>query len=112
MTMQLTMKSPAKYEELLNKAVEKTLTKVFGATAKNTIYTYLETSHFIKKTEIARKLETFSQAMQEYLNTGAVVVEKEILESFYSGLGLYQRVELERPGNIEFVERLRTLMTS
>ena len=109
MTMQLSIKKPDKYEELLNEAVDKALKRVFGSTATNVIYTHLESNYSIRKNEIAEKLESFSQAMQEYLNSGAAVVEKEILESFYSGLGLFRRVELEGNGNNEFVERLRTL---
>ncbi len=110
MTLQSSIKKADKYEEMLNKAVEKALNRVFGSTATDIIYTHLENNYAIKKDEIAEKLEVFSQAMQEYLNSGAAVVEKEILESFYSGLGLFQRVELEGNRNNEFIERLRTLM--
>ena len=104
------LKKTDKYEEMLNKAVDKTLNRVFGSTATDIIYIHLENNYSIKKNEIAEKLESFSQAMQEYLNSGAAVVEREILESFYAGLGLYQRVELEGSRDNEFVERLRTLM--
>jgi hypothetical protein len=110
MTMQQTIKKLDRYEEMLNKAVDKTLNRVFGSTATNIIYTHLENNYAIKKNEIAKNLESFSHAMQEYLNSGATVVEKEILESFYSGLGLFQRVELEGNRDNEFVERLKTLM--
>lgn len=106
--MQHSDKRTDKYDEMLNRAVDKALNRVFGSTATNIIYTHLENNYSIKKDEIAEKIESFTQAMQEYLNSGAVVIEKEILESFYSGLGLFQRVELE--GNNEFVERLKTLM--
>jgi len=109
MTVQISKKTD-KYEQMLNRAVDKTLKRVFGSTATNIIYTHLENNYSIRKNEIAENLESFSQAMQEYLNSGAAVVEKEILESFYSGLGLFQRVELEETRNTEFVERLRTLM--
>ncbi len=112
MTLQLNMKKLDKYEEMLNKAVNKTLNKVFGSAAADIIYTYLENRYSIKKNEVAGKLESFIEAMQEYLNSGATVVEKEILESFYSGLGLYQRIELEGHKNTDFTERLRTLMTA
>lgn len=98
-----------KYEDLLNKAVDKALNRVFGSTATDIIYTHLEDNYSLKKSEIAGKLDVFSHAMQEYLNSGAAVVEKEILESFYSGLGLFQRAELEGPNN-EFIGRLKTLM--
>lgn len=98
-----------KYEELLNKAVDKTLNRVFGSTAAGIIYTHLESNYSLKKDEIARRLDVFRQAMQEYLNSGAAVVEKEIIESFYSGLGLFQRAELEGPSG-EFAGRLKTLI--
>lgn len=103
-------KKTSRYEEMLNKAVDKTLNRVFGTTATNVIYTYLEQNYSIRKNEIAENLESFSQAMQEYLNSGATVVQKEILESFYSGLGLFQHVELGENTDNEFVERLRTLI--
>ncbi|MCK4477786.1 hypothetical protein KAU88_04585 [Candidatus Bathyarchaeota archaeon] len=109
MTLQICKKT-SRYEEMLNKAVDKTLNRVFGTTATNVIYTYLEQNYSIRKNEIAENLESFSQAMQEYLNSGATVVQKEILESFYSGLGLFQHVELEENTDNEFVERLRTLI--
>jgi hypothetical protein len=99
-----------KYEEMLNKAVDKALNRVFGSMATDIIYNHLESNYSIKKDEVARKLETFSQAMQDYLSSGAAVVEKEILENFYSGLGLFQRAELEGQRDHEFLERLRTLV--
>lgn len=108
--MQRSIQKLDKYEEMLNEAVDRTLNRVFGSTATSVIYNHLENNYSIRKNEIAKKLESFTQAMQEYLNSGATVVEKEILESFYSGLGLFQRVELEGIQNNEFVERLRTLM--
>jgi hypothetical protein len=108
--MQHSDKKADKYDEMLNKAVDKALNRVFGSTATSIIYTHLENNYSIKKNEIAEKIESFTQAMQEYLNSGAVVIEKEILESFYSGLGLFQRVELEGNRNNEFVERLKILM--
>ena len=98
-----------KYENLLNKAVDKALNRVFGSTATDIIYSHLEDNYSLRKEEIATKLDIFSHAMQEYLNSGAAVVEKEILESFYSGLGLFQRVDLEGP-NSEFIGRLKPLM--
>jgi hypothetical protein len=110
MTLQHAISKTERYEELLNKAVEKTLHRVFGPMAASIIYTHLESNYSIKKNEVADKLEAFNRAMQEYLNSGATVVEKEILESFYSGLGLFRRVELEGSRNNEFFDRLRTLI--
>jgi len=90
-------RNTVKYEEMLNKASE----------AADLIYSHLENNYSICKGEIAEKLESFTLAMEEYLNSGVAVLEKEILESFYSGLGLFQLVELGN--NDEFVDRIRKL---
>ena len=97
-----------KYEEMFNEAVDKTLNRVFGDTATDIIYSHLENNYSIRKNEVASKLESFSRAMEDYLKSGATVVKKEILESFYSGLGLFQLVDLER--KTEFAEHIRTLI--
>lgn len=97
-----------KYEEMFNEAVDKTLNRVFGGTATDIIYSHLENNYSIRRNEVATKLESFSTAMEDYLKSGAAVVKKEILESFYSGLGLFQLVDLER--KTEFVENIRTLI--
>jgi hypothetical protein len=102
------MRKPDKYEEMFNSVVDKTLNRVFGGTATNIIYTHLENNYAVRKDEVASKLDSFNRAMEEYLNTGAAVVKKEIVESFYSGLGLFQRVGLQR--ETEFVEQIRTLI--
>lgn len=100
-------RNTVKYEEMLNKAVDKALTRIFGIEATDLIYSHLENNYSICKGEIAEKLESFTSAMEEYLNSGVAVLEKEILESFYSGLGLFQLVELGN--NDEFVDRIRRL---
>jgi hypothetical protein len=71
-------------EEIFTEAVDEALKRVFGATAAEIIYVYLENNYAIKRHEIADKLEFFSQAMKEYLNSGATVVEQQILDSFYT----------------------------
>lgn len=71
-----------KYENIVSEAVDKTLNQVLGSAAANAIYFYLEKDHSIKKNEIPEKLESFCEAIQEYLSTGATMVEKQILRNF------------------------------
>ncbi|TET57116.1 hypothetical protein E3J51_03540 [Candidatus Bathyarchaeota archaeon] len=78
------------YENIVSEAVDKTLNQVLGSAAANAIYFYLEKDHAIKKNEIPEKLESFCEAIQEYLSTGAAMVEKQILRNFYSNLELYE----------------------
>ncbi len=76
------------YENIVSEAVDKTLNQVLGSAAANAIYFYLEKDHSIKKNEIPEKLESFCEAIQEYLSTGAAMVEKQILRNLYSNLEL------------------------
>ena len=101
----IVQKHPEKYESILNNAVDRTLNQIFGYTATEIIYSNLENRYSLRKDEIATNLELFAQAMEDYLNTGgATVIEKEILESFLSDLGLSQPVELQ--SSDEFVGQI------
>lgn len=94
------------YENIVSKAVDKTLNQVLGSAAANVIYFYLEKDHSIRKNEIPEKLESFCEAIQEYLSTGAAMVEEQILRNLYSDLGLDEE-EVDIP--TKFVDRLKTL---
>jgi len=68
--------------EKLNVFIDKVLNQILGRTATQIIYEYLENKHSIQRHEIAAKLDSFSSALEEYLGTGAFVIEKIILENF------------------------------
>lgn len=86
--------------EKLNKTVDKVLTQILGQQAAQIIYDYLESKYFIRRNEIAEKLDAFSWALREYLGTGALVIEGVILEN----LGLSG---LEENKDVDFPERLK-----
>jgi len=83
--------SPSKRSEKLNKVVDKVLNQILGQEATQIIYNYLENNHRIQKHEIAKKLDSFNHALEEYLGTGAVVIKKVIEENLEIG-------ELENKG--------------
>jgi hypothetical protein len=88
--------------EKLNKVIDKVLTQIFGHVATQIIYNYLEDNHSIQRHEIAQKLDSFNQALEEYLGTGAAVIEKVILEKLEPG-------GLEDNRNGDFIQRQKLL---
>jgi hypothetical protein len=67
--------------EKLNKVIDRVLNQIFGQEAVQIIYEYLEKNHYIQRHEIAEKFDSFNYALREYLGTGALVIEKVILDN-------------------------------
>ncbi|MEM2972090.1 MAG: hypothetical protein QW270_06700, partial [Candidatus Bathyarchaeia archaeon] len=60
--------------------------------------------------EIAEKIDVFAKGLEEFLRSGAYVVEKKILEDIYSTYGLLRRLELEKTRENDFVSQVKLLM--
>lgn len=74
-------------DKLLEEAIDDGL-NVLGKSGKQMLYFHLENNYSVKKHEIAQKPEDFTEAIQEIFGAGASVLEKLILKSVYSKLGL------------------------
>ena len=77
-----------KFEKLLIKSVDDSLKDTFGETAAEIIYKHLERQHSLKQEEIPKKLEAFIEGLEEFLSSGATVVEGMVLEKLCSNLGI------------------------
>lgn len=80
----------------ISKIVDRVLKQVFGEEATLLIYKYLETNYNVKRDEIAEKIDVFARGLEDFLSTGAYVIERKILEDIYSSYGLLRRLELEK----------------
>ena len=74
-------------DKLLEEAIDNGL-NVLGNSGKQMLFFYLEQSYSLKKHEIAQKPEVFEAAIHQIFGAGAPVLEKLIVESVYSKLGL------------------------
>jgi hypothetical protein len=83
------------YDEVISKGIDKALRQIFGDEAKFLIYKYLETHYALKQDEITEKLDVFAKGLEEYLHSGAYVVEAKILEEIGASYGVIQRPKLE-----------------
>jgi hypothetical protein len=97
-------------EDKISKIVDRVLKQVFGEEATSLIYKHLEKNHSVKPNEISEKIEVFAKGLEEFLSSGAYVIEKKILEDIYSTYGLLRRLELERmQEEFDFVNQVKSL---
>jgi len=100
----------SKENEKIVRIVDRVLKQVFGSEATRLIYRYLEARYAVKRNEIAEKIDLFAMGLEEFLKTGAYVIERKILEDIYSSYGLLRRLELERIREEDFASQIKMLM--
>ena len=98
-------------DALIAKVIERVLTQVFGEEATDLIYRHLKRTYSLKRDEVARKIDVFAKGLEEFLSSGAYVVERKILEDIYSSYGSLRRFEIEKNQmGSDFVGQVRCLM--
>ncbi|MGB9714323.1 MAG: hypothetical protein ACPLZC_05020 [Candidatus Bathyarchaeales archaeon] len=98
-------------EDKISKVVDRVLRQVFGEEATRLIYKYLESRYSLKRDEISEKIDLFAKGLEEFLSTGAQVIEKRILEDIYSSYGLLRKMELEKTyAEYDFANQVKFLM--
>lgn len=106
----LTQQINNKREDKISKIIDKVLRQVFGEEATHLIYKHLENNYSLKRDEVADKIELFAQGLEDFLRSGAHVIERKILEDIYSSYGLLRRLELERTPESDFASQVKSLM--
>ncbi|HVP27512.1 MAG TPA: hypothetical protein VMT26_07620 [Candidatus Bathyarchaeia archaeon] len=99
-----------KNDDRIARIIDRVLKQVFGETATLLIYKHLEHNYSLKQDEIAEKIDIFARGLEDFLTSGAFVVEQKILEDIYSSCGLLRRIELERnQEEHDFVAQIKSL---
>ena len=75
------------FEKLFIEAVDEGL-ETLGESGKHMIFFHLDKSYSIKKHEIPKKPEAFAKGLEKIFGAGASVLEKLIVKSLCSKLGL------------------------
>jgi hypothetical protein len=76
---------------------------LLGGSAKDSIYHHLEKSFGLRKEEILDKPEVLSDCLRKIFGAGASVIEKSILRSLHSKLGL----QFKERGKYRFSDYIR-----
>ncbi|MEM3565844.1 MAG: hypothetical protein QXK47_02690 [Candidatus Bathyarchaeia archaeon] len=96
--------------EKISRIIDRVMRQVFGDEATRLIYRYLESNYSVKRDEIADKIDLFAKGLEDFLRSGAYVIEWKILEDIYSSYGLLRRIELERLRESDFASQVKLLM--
>lgn len=83
-------------QDKISRIIDRVLTQVFGEQATHLIYRYLENNYSLKRNEVSAKIDVFAEGLEEFLRSGAYVIEQKILNDIYSTYGLLRRLETER----------------
>ena len=66
-------------DDKVTEAIDKVLKKIFGPEATLLIYEYLENRYSIRQNEIVEKINVFAKGLEEFLKSGAYIIEMKIL---------------------------------
>ena len=102
-------KQKHKHDDQVSKAIDQVLRKIFGDEATLLIYKYLENRYSLRQDEIVEKIDVFAEGLEEFLRSGAYIIEMKILEDVYSSYGLTRRPEFERRRKYDFVSQMKML---
>jgi hypothetical protein len=91
------VQQPNHKEDKISKIIDRVLTQIFGKEASTMIYKHLERNYSVKKNEAGEKLELFAQGLENFLKSGAYVIERKILEDIWSSYDEVHRLQVERP---------------
>jgi len=74
--------------DVIAKVVDRVLNQIFGSKATRLIYRHLERKYSVRRDEIAEKLDLFAKGLEDFMSSGADVVERMILIDLQSRWGL------------------------
>jgi len=109
-TLNALTKQKHKSDDKVSRAIDKVLRKIFGDEATLLIFKYLENRYSLRQDEIVEKIDVFAEGLEEFLSSGAHIIEMKILETIYSSYGLARRLESERRNKHDFVGQMKMLM--
>ncbi len=94
----ITQQTDAK-DDKVSKIIERVLTQIFGKEATHLIYKHLERKYSVRRDEVSEKFELFAEGLEDFLKSGAYVIERKILEDVWSTYGVVQKPHVEKLRN-------------
>jgi len=102
---------PRKKEDKIFEIVDRVLKQVFGEEATLLIYKHLERHYSLSQSEFSEKIDVFAKGLEDFLSSGAYVVESKILDDIYSSYSSLRRTELERtPEEYDFASQIKVVI--
>jgi hypothetical protein len=105
------MPQPKATDDKVTKIIDRVLTQIFGKEASILIYKHLERNYSVKRSEVGDKIELFAEGLEDFLKSGAYVIERKILEDIWSNYGAFQRFQTEKPRReVSFASEVKVLL--
>ena len=109
--MNTVTKQKRKCDDRASEAIDNVLRQIFGHEATLLIYRYLENRYSIRQDEIIEKIDVFAKGLEEFLRSGAYIIETKILEDLYASHGLNRSLEFEiKKDKHDFVSQMKMLI--
>ena len=101
------MAKRSEFERILLKTINDVLVEVFGEKAASIIYGYIEENFSLTQRNITCNLQDFIRGLNEFLGSGARMVEIMILKELYSNFGFeFEQVD-DRRSFVDYVNELK-----
>jgi len=94
------------FEKLFMEAVDESL-KSLGESCRQMVFFHLENTYSVKRKDIPKKPKAFAEGLEKIFGEGALVLEKIVVKTLYSKLGL----EYEDKKAFVFMDYLRDFIT-
>lgn len=101
---------PRKKEDKIFGIIDRVLKHVFGEEATLLIYKYLEHHYSLSQSDFSEKIDVFTKGLEEFLSSGAYIVESKILNDIYSSYSAFRRTKLEKTREeYDFVSQIKII---
>lgn len=74
----------ANFNDVLLRVIDEQLLQIFGEAGTTFIYNHLADHYSLKREKIPENIEVFVRALEDYLGSGAHIMENMILKSLHS----------------------------
>ena len=103
-----------KKEDKISTIIDSVLKQVFGEPATISIYKHLQSRYSLSQSEFSARIDVFAKGLEDFLSSGAYVIENRILNEIYSSYGSENSVNFnvalfEEP---DFANQVRTAIQS
>ena len=103
--------STSKESDPVFNIVDNVLKQIFGEKVTQIIYRYLETHHSLPQSEFSTRIDVFAKGLENFLQTGAPLIERKILNDIYACYGLIRRIEIaDMHEEQDFASQVRIIM--
>jgi hypothetical protein len=106
-----TLSQSASKNDVVAEVIDKVLTQVFGKEATALIYKHMERNYSVKYSEISDNIELFARGLEDFLRSGAEIIERKILEDISLNSRKLRDLQFESADDFDFVTQMKSFVT-